>query len=80
MIVVKIKGKNVRRQVLADALFWLLKHNHHYSDVDLNQDALNSLPNNSAPGDLLSVETQDTANLSDDLKYQIEAPQHKKKF
>lgn len=76
VIVVKIKGKentfktlNVRRQVVADALFWLLKHNPHYSDVELNQDALNSLPNNSIPDDLLSVETQDTANLSDELNY-----------
>lgn len=76
VIVVKIKGKenslktlNVRRQVVADALFWLLKHNHHYSDVELNQDALNSLHNNSATDDLLSIETQDTTNLSDDLNY-----------
>ena len=58
-----------RSQVVADALFWLLKHNPHYSDVELNQDALNSLPNNSVPDDLLSVETQDTANLSDELNY-----------
>lgn len=70
VIVVKIKGKensfktlNVRRQVVADALFWPLKHNPHYSDVNLNQDALNSLPNNSVPDDLLSVETQDTATV-----------------
>lgn len=76
IILVKIKGRentfktlNVRRQVVADALQWLLKHNDHYSDVELNQDALNSLPNNSVPDDLLSVETQDTANLSDDLNY-----------
>ena len=55
--------------MITDALFWLLKHNDHYSDVELNQDALNSLPNDSVPDDLLSVETQDTANLSDDLNY-----------
>lgn len=79
VIVVKFKGKentfktlNVRRQVVADALSWLLKHNQHYSDIELNQDAFNSLPNNSVPDDLLSVETQDTANLSDDLNYSLD--------
>lgn len=76
VIVVKMKGKensfktlNVRRQIVADALFWLLKNNPHYLDVELDQDALNSLPNNAVPDSLLSVETQDTANLNDALNF-----------
>lgn len=54
-------------QVVADALSWLLKHNRHYSDVEINQDALKSLSNNSVPDDLLSVETEETCYMNDNF-------------
>ena len=54
MIIVKVKGRNdsykdvnVRRQKVTEALTWLVRNNPHYSDVQIDQIALNTLPENS---------------------------------
>ena len=67
VIVVKAKGKEgsiknltVRRQVVLDALNWLTKNNPHYSNVEINFHALNSLPENDVPQEILSLETEET--------------------
>ena len=66
MIIVKMKGRNdtlkdviVRRQKVHDALLWFAQNNPHCADVEINEQALNSLPDNGAPTDLLTVETGD---------------------
>lgn len=47
IIIVRAKGKgnfvknlSVRRQVVSDAIHWLIKNNPHYSDIELNYNAL----------------------------------------
>lgn len=67
IIVVKAKGKgnfvkslSVRKQLVSDAIHWLIENNRHYSDIELNYHALNSLPVNSVPNEILSIETNDT--------------------
>ena len=82
VIVVKKKGKDnsfkdvtVRRQNVADALKWLINNNPHYKDININQDSLNSLPEDGVPHDLLSVETEnidETAACEPDLGPQNE--------
>ena len=51
LIIVKMKGKdstfkdvNVRRQKVYEALLWLSHNNPHYSDIQINVEALNTLP------------------------------------
>ena len=53
VIVVRKKGKGndfkdlvVRRQVVSDAIHWLSRHNPLYSDIEINYQALVSLPEN----------------------------------
>ena len=65
VIIVKVKGidntfkdVNVRKQKVHDALLWLVQHNPHYSEVTINEEALNSLPENNIPEDLLTLETE----------------------
>ena len=73
MIIVKVKGREntfknvrVRKQNVHNTLVWLINNNPHYSLVLLiNQDALNSLPENGVPPDLMTVETDDHM-VSDD--------------
>ena len=72
VIVVKVKGREntfkdvrVRKQNVHNALVWLINNNPHYSELLINQDALNSLPENGVPPDLMTVETADHM-LSDD--------------
>ena len=67
IIIVRAKGKgnfvknlSVRKQVVSDAIHWLIKNNPHYSDIELNYNALNSLPENNVPSEILSIETDDT--------------------
>lgn len=59
IIIVRAKGKgnfvknlSVRRQVVSDAIHWLIKNNPHYSDIELNYNALNSLPENNVPSEI----------------------------
>ena len=53
VIIVKVKARddtfkdvNVRRQKISDALMWLIQNNPHYSDVQIDYEALNALPDN----------------------------------
>jgi hypothetical protein len=76
---VKVKGKDntfkdvrVRKQKVLNALVWLIINNNpYYSQITINEDALNSLPENGVPPDLMSVETNDDivsdANFSPDM-------------
>ena len=47
----------VRRHKVENALRWLIHNNPLYKDIQIDTLALNSLPVNSIPDDLLSVET-----------------------
>ena len=65
IIVVKMKGKDstfkdvkVRREKVDHALLWLLRNNPHYSNVTINQDALESLPIDGVPSDIMTVESE----------------------
>ena len=66
VIIVKVKSKDntfkdvtVRKQKVHNALLWLKNNNPHYSEVLINYQVLNSLPENGAPPELMSVETND---------------------
>jgi hypothetical protein len=72
IIIVKVKGRDntfrdvtVRKQNVHNALVWLITNNPHYSQLTINEDALNSLPENGVPPDLMTVETDDDI-VSDD--------------
>ena len=72
IIIVKVKGRDntfrdvtVRKQNVHNALMWLITNNAHYSQLTINEDALNSLPENGVPPDLMTVETDDDI-VSDD--------------
>ena len=43
---------------MENALYWLINNNPHYKDVQINQESLDSLPENGVPQDLTSVETE----------------------
>ena len=65
VIIVKVKGRDntfkhvtVRKQKVHNALIWLINNNPHYSELSINEDALNSLPENGVPR-LMTVETDD---------------------
>ena len=73
MIIVKVKGRDntfrdvtVRKHKVLNALVWLVNNNPHYKDIAVNENALQSLPENGVPPDLLSVETEDDIVLEDD--------------
>ena len=66
VIIVKVKGKDntfkdvsVRREKVHNALLWLIHNNPHYANIEMNEDALNFLPENGVPADLMTVETED---------------------
>ncbi len=72
VIIVKVKGRDntfkdvtVRKQKVHSALVWLINNNPHYSEITINEDALNSLPENGVAPDLMTVET-DNDMISDD--------------
>ena len=72
VIIVKAKGREntfrdvtVRKQKVHNALVWLINNNPHYSELLINEDALNSLPENGVPPGLMTVETDDDI-ISDD--------------
>ena len=73
IIIVKIKGKDntfkdvkVRREKVHHALLWLLKSNPHYSNVTINQHALESLPIDGVPSDIMTVGSENDI-LSDEI-------------
>ena len=37
---------------------WLIHNNPHHSELEINVAALNSLPENGVPADLMTVETE----------------------
>ena len=64
VVVVKVKGRNntfkdvtVRKEKVQNALLWLIENNPHYAGININFEALNSLPENGVPTDLLTVDT-----------------------
>ncbi len=72
VIIIKVKGRNntfkdvtVRRQKVHDALLWLVQNNPHYAELEIDEGALNSLPENGIPADLMTVETENEI-ISDD--------------
>jgi len=71
VIVVRMKGKDnsfkdlsVRKNNVADALQWLINNNPNYKDVRVNQQSLDSLPENGIPQDFILVETENDDNDS----------------
>ena len=72
VIIVKVKGREntfkdvtVRKQKVHNALVWLINNNPHYAGLAINTNALNTLPDNGVPPDLMTVET-DNDLVSDD--------------
>ena len=85
VIIVKVKGKEntfkdvkVRKQKVQNALVWLINNNPHYSESLINEDALNILPENGVPPDLMTVETDGDIvcddNCSSDLGPPTDSP------
>ena len=91
VIIVKVKGRDntfrdvpVRRLKVHNALIWLINNNPYYAGLTIDDNALNSLPENGVPPDLMTVETDEdivsdndcspdlgplTDNPSDDIVY-----------
>ena len=72
VIIAKVKGKDntfkdvtVRKQKVHNALVWLRNNNPHYSELTINEDALDSLPENGVPPALMTVETDDDVVSND---------------
>ena len=70
VLIVKMKGKDnstrdvrVQRKKVLDALNWLTINNPHYKDVEINSEALDKLPINGVPADLVTVETDQEDNI-----------------
>ena len=53
-IVVNMRGKDNK---VENALQWLSQHNPRYKDIQINQEALNHLPENGIPLDIPTFET-----------------------
>ena len=73
VIIVKVKGRDntfkdvtVRKQKVHNALVWLKNNNPHYSELIINEDALNILPENGVPSELMTVEADDDIISHDD--------------
>ncbi len=80
VIIVKVKGRDntfkdvtVRREKVHNALLWLMHNNPHYADLQIDEDALNSLPENGIPADLMTVETE-SGITSDDVMSDLGPP------
>jgi hypothetical protein len=81
VIIVKVKGKNdtfkdvtVRKQKVHEALLWLIQNNPYYSDLQVNEDALNLLPENGVPQNLMTVATDDDIVLDDNCSPDVGPP------
>jgi hypothetical protein len=81
VIIVKVKGKDnsfrdvaVRREKVHNALLWLVQNNPHYAELEINEDALNSLPENGIPADLMTVETENEIISNDDVMSDLGPP------
>ena len=71
VIIVKMRGRDdtfkdvtVRKQKVHNALQWLIANNPHYGELEINMEALNSLPENGVPSELLTVETNESDSSS----------------
>ena len=53
----KFKDVNVRREKMQVALSWLLQNNPHYKNVTISQHALQSLPVDGVPSEIMTVES-----------------------
>ena len=65
VIIVKVKGRAdtckdviVRRQKGLNALLWLIQNNPQYADVEINCEAIDTLPENGIPFGLLTVDCE----------------------
>ena len=72
IIVVRVKGRdntfkdvNVRRQKVHNALLWLLQNNSHYKDITIDQHALDCLPINGVPTDIMTIESDNDIVLDE---------------
>ncbi|CAB3992941.1 ATP-dependent DNA helicase PIF1 [Paramuricea clavata] len=81
VIIVKVKGKDnsfrdvsVRREKVHNALLWLVQNNPHYAELEINENALNSLPENGIPADLMTVETENEIISNDDVMSDLGPP------
>ena len=81
VIIVKVKGKNntfkdvtVRRKIVHNALLWLVHNNPHYAELRINKHALDSLPENGVPSDLITVETEDDIVSNDSVMSDLGPP------
>ena len=81
VIIVKVKGKDntfkdvtVKREKVHNALLWLIHNNPHYAELEINVHALNSLPANGVPSDLITVETEHEIVSSDNTTADLGPP------
>lgn len=81
VIIVKVRGRNntfkdvnVRRQKVHKALLWLLQNNPQHADISINLDALNCLPVNGIPTDLVTVECNDEIVSDEVIEAEGEEP------
>lgn len=81
VIIVKVRGRNntfkdvnVRRQKVHKALLWLLQNNPQHADISINLDALNCLPVNDIPTDLVTVECNDEIVSDEVIEAEGEEP------
>lgn len=81
VIIVKVKGRdstfkdiNVKRQKVLDALLWLQQNNSHYDNVEINTQALDCLPVNGIPSDLLTTEMDDDIASDDTVEPDVGPP------
>ena len=72
IIVVMVKGRgntfkdvNVQRQKVHNALLWLLQNNSHYKDITIDQHALDCLPINGVPTDIMTIESDNDTVLDE---------------
>ncbi len=64
---------SLRKQKVHNSLVWLINNNPYYSELTINEDALDSLPENGVPPDLMTVRT-DNDIVSDDSSADVGPP------
>ena len=55
----------MRRQKVHNALLWLLQNNSHYKDITIDQHALDCLPINGVPTDIMTIESDNDIVLDE---------------
>ena len=53
---------------------WLIHNNPHYSELEINVAALNSLPENGVPADVMTVETEREIVSDESLMPELGSP------